>query len=178
MFLAALAFASLTDPSELDELAIQCAHVQACAFAAVIAQSLSRELRDLIYEFVWDSHHVTEMDSYITKQYSPVQPSTKFIFEGHSCMSLTIETLTAFDVPFFVEKQFMGIDFAKEAAVRYLETLHHFTIDYRYLRVSLDTVFSVTWLFSRETSYYVCPSKFRVSSLEMWSLHMQSCGKR
>jgi hypothetical protein len=48
--------------SELDELAVQCARIQACAFAAMATTRLPRELRDLVYDLLWDSRLVAGVD--------------------------------------------------------------------------------------------------------------------
>lgn len=122
MCLASFALAIANSARRLEELAKQCAFLQCNAVTAIVCQSLPRELRDQIYDYLWKSDYVEELDSILSSKYAPPWLSSGDI------ASLNLK------VPFFADPAIVDSNFANEAAMWYFRMLTRAEFDYRHVR--------------------------------------------
>jgi hypothetical protein len=111
----------------VDNVATACADLQLRpSFTAIILAKLPRELRDLVYDYLWTEDHVESMDRACS--FAPA-----WYFSDEAAINAP-----DLPVPRFANATFVGVDFASEAAARYFRVLSGTELDYRYVRAHIE----------------------------------------
>jgi hypothetical protein len=102
--------ATLTSRRALTELIEQCASLWCSSIAASVHARLPREVRDAIYDHLWDQKSREDLDKKISAPYIGACDSR-------------VHKEWVLKAPFFSDARFMGHTLAHEAAARFFRTL-------------------------------------------------------
>ncbi|KAF5849233.1 hypothetical protein GGP41_006155 [Bipolaris sorokiniana] len=154
---------------KLNSIATACSELELChPLTSLILSRLPRELRDQIYDLLWDDKHAEHLDAALSIIPDAVKISDQPILD-----------LPPLSVPPFANSEFVGIEFASEAATRYFRAITVAEINHRCVRAHLnrnrfgpmcfpikEAINSLTISVDENSSYGLGMSRFAKTALE------------